>query len=98
MFVLLIGFLVQNGVHNLRPKPPKFLRRLNIALRGLLHFKVDDIRIIANLHNIKLQRRNDPFVTLRESFESFASTTFGVIVVGLLLVEFLRQIHYLMRL
>ncbi|MEX2419000.1 MAG: AAA family ATPase [Acidimicrobiia bacterium] len=38
---------------------------------------------------------NDPFVTLRESFEAFASTTFGVIVVSLLLVEILRQIHYL---
>lgn len=37
---------------------------------------------------------NDPFVTLRESFESFASTTFGVVVVSLLLVEILRQIHY----
>ncbi len=38
---------------------------------------------------------NDPFVTLRESFLDFAATTLGRILLVLLVVEVLRQIHYL---
>ncbi len=37
---------------------------------------------------------NDPFVTLRESFLDFAATTLGRILLVLLVVEVLRQIHY----
>ena len=38
---------------------------------------------------------NDPFVTLRESFLDFGSTTLGRVLLALLAVEVLRQIHYL---
>ena len=38
---------------------------------------------------------NDPFITLREAFGDFAATSLGKILLGLLAVEVLRQIHYL---
>ena len=38
---------------------------------------------------------NDPFTTLRESFFDFARTTLGRLLLVLLVLEVLRQIHYL---
>lgn len=38
---------------------------------------------------------NDPFTTLGDSFGDFAATTLGRILLGLLALELLRQIHYL---
>ncbi|MBI5157033.1 MAG: AAA family ATPase [Acidimicrobiia bacterium] len=38
---------------------------------------------------------NDPFVTTGDAFADFAATTLGRILLGLLAVEILRQVHYL---